>query len=80
MPRRVKNPLKGTDEFLVSLSPNRKWLQVMLNYSVWYVVDLRHLECVMSASLCALLVLLYDSLNYCNKCFPSGGGPEVCES
>lgn len=33
-----------------------------------------------SASLFTLLVLLYGSLNYCNKCFPSGGGLEVCES
>lgn len=80
MPRRVKNPLKGTNEFLVTLAPYWKRLQVMLNYSVWYVLDLQHLERVMSASLCTLLVLLYDSLNYCNKCFSSGGGPEVCES
>lgn len=34
----------------------------------------------MSASLSALLVLLYDSLNYCNTCFSSGGGLEACES
>lgn len=78
MPRRGKNPLNGTNEFLVTSSPNGKLLEVMLNYSVWYVLDLQHLVC--HVTLCALLVLLYDSLNYCNKCFPSGGGPEVCES
>lgn len=33
-----------------------------------------------SPSPSTLLLLLYGSLNYCNKCFPSGGGLEVCES
>lgn len=32
--------------------------------------------CHVSLTLCSLC----DSLNYCNKCFPSGGGLEDCES
>lgn len=52
MSRTVKNPLKGTNEFLVTWAPNEKRLQVMLNYSVWCVLDLRHLRvCHVSLSL-----------------------------
>ncbi len=56
MPRRVKNSLKGTNEFLVTLAPQGKPLQAMFIYSVWYALDPQHLECVMSASLCTLVL------------------------
>lgn len=44
------------------------------------VACIKPLTPVLSASHCALIVLLRDSLNYCNKCFSSGGGLEICES
>lgn len=54
MPRRVKNPLKGTNDFLVTSTPNGKRLQVILNYLVWYVLnhDTWSVSCQL---LCALL-------------------------
>ncbi len=58
MSRRVKNPLKGTNEYLVTSAPNGKQLQVMFSYSAWLVLDLQHFECVMSASHCALTITL----------------------
>lgn len=77
MPGILENPLKGTNLFLVT-SSNGKWLQVLLNYST--CVDQTSDSCVMSAPLCSPTALLRDSPNYCNKCFPSEGGLEICES
>ena len=51
MPKRVKSPLKSTNELLVTSAPNGKLLQVMLSYSVRYVLDLQHLVCHVSLSL-----------------------------
>ena len=54
--------MKGTNEFLVTLTPYGKRLHVMLNYSVWYVLDLRHLEVscqpLSALSLCCSMIHL----------------------
>jgi len=79
MARRVKKLLKGTNEVLVTLAPHGETLTSSAQlFSVFCVRPLDALSVPRWAlSLDALFVLLYDSPNYCNKCFSSGGGPEV---